>query len=421
MATDSVSRRRFVKPEMTESQFERILRNASGLAIVAVGVVAVGWVFIGGQVILAPVSLAIVVGLMFGPVADRLEKMHIPPALSGGLIVLMFLGVIALGIYVFAQPLSEWIDRAPMIWEKLRRELTNLKGPLEALGGLQEQIRGVLGTDSAVAVTVEDGSAVTSIAMFAPAMLAQGLIFLASLYFYLATRNHIRLSVLSLCVTRRMRWRTAHVFNDVEQKVSRFLLSITFINVCVGIAVAIGMWAIGMPSPLLWGAMAFVLNYVPYVGQAIMFVTLLAVGLGTKTELFDILLPVMVVGGINFLEGQIITPHFLGRTMTLNPFLIFLSIAFWMWAWGPVGSLIAVPSLLILQSTLTHILPTRSPAPRRRPTAAETAARRASLEQAAAAIREERKVEEEPPAKRQRERLIPPAGTAPSGVAETTP
>jgi predicted PurR-regulated permease PerM len=402
---------------MSESQFERILGNAARVAIVFVGFLALLFALQVGQVFLAPITLAIVIGLMFGPVADRVERFGVPPALSAGIVVLMLIGVIAAGITLFAVPLSEWVARAPMIWNKLQMQLANLQGPLQAISAFQEQISSILGSDSAMAVTVEDGGQVISVAMLAPAILAQVLIFLASLYFFVATRDHIRISVLSLCVSRRMRWRTAHVFRDVEQKVSRFLLSITFINACVGCAVSLAMWAIGMPSPILWGAMAAVLNYIPYVGQGVMVLVLLAVGLGTETGLQNILLPVACYVAINFVEGQIVTPHFIGRTMTLNPFLIFLSITFWLWAWGPIGGLVAVPTLLIATSILAHAVPSKpmvpsSPVRRTR----NMTDRQELLANAAKAIRERAEEEKEPNEKRKGERFEPPEGTAPSGV-----
>lgn len=409
--------KRLAQDDMAESQFERVIGNAARIALVFAGFVALVAVLQAGQVFLAPVTLAIVIGLMFGPVADRVERFGVPPALSSAIVVLLLIGVIVAGITLFAVPLSDWVARAPMIWEKLRTELANLQGPLQAIGAFQEQISSIFGSTSAMAVTVEDAGAITSLAFLAPAILAQILIFLASLYFFVATRDHIRLSVLSLCVSRRMRWRTAHVFRDVESKVSRFLLSITFINACVGCAVALAMWAIGMPSPILWGAMAAVLNYIPYVGQGVMLLVLVSVGLGTRTGLENILLPVGCYVAINFVEGQIVTPHFIGRTMTLNPFLIFLSITFWIWAWGPVGGLVAVPTLLIATSVLAHALPSKPMIPstpiRRTP---NMTARQELLANTAAAIREQAEEADQPAEKRKEERLQPPEGTAPSGV-----
>lgn len=403
--------------DMNESQFERVLNNAARLSVVAIGVVVLLFVLQAGQVFLAPVTLAIVIGLMFGPVADRLEAVGVPPALSAAVVVLLLLGIIAGGVAVFAVPLSEWVARAPLIWDKLQGQLANLKEPLETFSQFQTQMNEVLGGSATMSVSVEDGSAVTSVALLAPTVLAQILIFLASLYFFVATRDHIRISVLSLCVTRRMRWRTAHVFRDVEAKVSRFLLSITFINACVGVAVTLVMWAIGMPSPILWGALAAVLNYIPYVGQGTMILILLAVGLGTQTRIEQILLPALCYMGVNFVEGQIVTPHFIGRTMTLNPFVIFLSITFWLWAWGPVGGLVAVPTLLIATSMLTHALPSKPVAPKRpvRRTSRMTE-RDELLANAAQAIKEQREDAEDDEEKRKQERMEPPEGTAPTGV-----
>ena len=403
--------------DMSESQFERVTANAARIAMVFVGFLALLFALQAGQVFLAPVTLAIVIGLMFGPVADRVERFGVPPALSAGIVVLMLIGVIAGGVLLFLGPLSEWVARGPMIWNKLQQQLATLEGPLEAVGAFQEQITSIFGSDNAMTVTVEDGGQMIGVAMLAPAILAQVLIFLASLYFFVATRDHIRVSVLSLCVSRRVRWRTAHVFRDVEAKVSRFLLSITFINACVGCAVTLAMWAIGVPSPLLWGAMAAVLNYIPYVGQGVMILVLLAVGLGTETGLQNMLLPVGCYLAINFIEGQIVTPHFIGRTMTLNPFLIFLSITFWLWAWGPVGGLVAVPTLLIATSVLSHMLPSKPMMPSKpiRRTRNMTA-KQELLANTAAAIREQAEEAEAPNEKRKDQRFEPPEGTSPSGV-----
>jgi predicted PurR-regulated permease PerM len=214
-------------------------------------------------------------------------------------------------------------------------------------------------------VAVADGNPVTDIAFIAPAILGEILVFLVSLYFYLATRENIRIGILSLCVTRRLRWRTAHVFREVEAKVSRFLLSVTFLNICVGIVMTLATWWLGLPSPILWGALAFILNYIPYVGQAIMIAILLAVGLGTQVGWVAILAPVGFYLLLNFIEGQLIFPQVVGRSVELNPFLVFLSILFWIWAWGPFGALVAVPSLIILQSFAAHVLPSPAMAPKR--------------------------------------------------------
>lgn len=340
-----------------KSNFEAILTvsaKASVILLAAIAGLVALWL---GRVLLAPVAFAIIVGLMFGPVATRLERAGIPSGLSAALVVLLFLTIL-IGVGVsFAVPLSFWVDKIPLIWERLRAEITDWQSLFQSVGQLQDQLASIVGKEASMTVEVEDESAVTSIAATAPAILAQCILFLASLYFFVATREQIRVSILSMCVSRRMRWRAAHVFRDVELYVSRYLLSITVINIGLGLVVSAAMWAIGMPSPFLWGMLATVLNYILYVGPAAMALVLTGVGLATYPQLSGALLPPLVYLSINFMEAQFVTPHVVGRTLTLNPFMIFIAVAFWLWLWGPIGGLVAVPSLLISYAILNNILP----------------------------------------------------------------
>jgi predicted PurR-regulated permease PerM len=363
--TAAARRRQGLAKDIAKTNFERVMNNAAQMAIILVGIVVAFVAVREAQVILAPVFLAILIGLVFGPAADLLERRGIPEGVSAGVVVLGFLLIIVSGGALFYGPLSEWAARIPLIWSRLQTEMQHWQEPLAALSNLQEQVKGVFGGNATMEVRVEDGSTVTGIAMMAPAAFAQVLVFLVSLYFFLATRENIRIATLSLCFSRRMRWRTAHVFRDVEQKVSKYLATITIVNIGVGIVVTLLMWIIGMPSPVLWGAMAAVLNYVPFVGQAFMALMLFLAGLGTGGGLGAAMLPVGLYWAVNFVEGNFVTPNLLGATMTVNPFLIFLSLTFWLWAWGPIGGLIAVPSLLIVLSVITHILPVRQLPPRK--------------------------------------------------------
>jgi predicted PurR-regulated permease PerM len=360
------TRPRHPKHEISEAQFDRMLGMTSRLALILIGVVVAIAAMKYAHAILLPVGLAFVVGLVFGPLADWLERRGMPAAASAALVVLGFLLLIAASLALLALPLAEWIARAPAIWAKLQAEIGNWREPLAMLTGVQEQIQTALGgNDTAMEVTVEEGNQVFDLALSVPLIAGDILIFLVSLFFYLATREQIRVSILSLCVGRRMRWRAAHVFSDVETKVSRFLLSVTMLNVIVGIVMTLATWWLGLPSPLLWGAFAAVLNYIPYVGQAVMIGILLLVGLATQPDLPHVLAPIGFYLIVNFFEGQIAFPTVVGRSVTINPFLIFLSIIFWIFVWGPVGSLMAVPSLIVLQSVISHILPSKEVKPRR--------------------------------------------------------
>ncbi len=341
----------------TAPDLGNIITLASRLAMVPVGVVALVVSLEYAQMVLAPLFLSVVIGLMFGPLADRIERFGIPPWISGIAVVLMFVGLIGIAITGFAVPLSDWLDKLPVIWARLQSELTSWRGVFASVAGLQEQLREVMGQSGGMRVNVEDTSAVESVVFFAPALMAQIVLFLASLYFFIATRVRIRAAVLGWCFGRHLRWRVARIFRDVESMVSGYLLSITGVNILLGVAVSGVFYLVGVPSPLLWGMMAGVLNYVIYIGPAVMLLILTGVGLATADTAVDIVTPPLAYMALNLMEAQFVTPHVIGRTVALNPFVVFLSLAFWIWLWGPVGGFIAVPSLLVISAILTNTLP----------------------------------------------------------------
>lgn len=341
-------------PPKTTSEI--VLARSAQAAAVVMGLIAFVFALHAGEYILAPICLGVVVGLMLGPLAVRLEARGVPSALSAALVVLVFVLVIVAFAGALVAPLTFWVERLPQIWADLQRQAANLREPLEAIRGMQQQLRELGGGDG-LAVSVDQGLGVESVAAFAPALLGQILIFFASLYFFVATRHQTRLALLGLCFDRRLRWRVAHVFRDVERMVSRYLMSITVINIVEGLAVGVGLAMIGIPSAALWGALAILTNFVVFIGPAVMVAILFAVGLTEYETITGSLLPVLIYLGINTIEAQFVTPMVIGRTMTLNPFLVLLALIFWLWLWGPVGGFIAIPALLIVYAIVRNIAP----------------------------------------------------------------
>ena len=350
----------FKKPPIVRlpprSNVDMLLAKSAQLGTIAVGLVAVVFALDTAEFVLAPVLMAIVIGLMFGPVATWLERRGANSAIAAAAVVVLFLLMLALGMLALAAPLSTWLERAPQIWRQLQFHLAQFQQPLSVLRDLQEELRSLSG-DSELKVSVEEGTAVESMAVLAPTIIAQVLLFLASLYFFVATRNRSRNALLRICSTRKIRLRVAHIFRDVEQSVSRYLISITMINVGLGVAVGLAMFAIGMPSAALWGALAAILNFVVYLGPAAMAVILFAVGLTQYDSLAGSLLPPLVYLAVNMIEAQFVTPQVIGRTMLMNPFVVILAIAFWIWLWGPIGGFVAIPMLLIFYAIAANIIP----------------------------------------------------------------
>jgi predicted PurR-regulated permease PerM len=339
-----------------KSTIEIFLAQSAQASIVLVGLLALIFALSAGEYILAPISLGIVVGLMLGPLATRLERRGLPPGLSAFLVVILFVAIACLFALAVAAPLSFWIGRLPQIWSDLQRQLADLKGPLDTIRGMRDQFREITG-GKGVTVSLDEGMGVESMATLAPAVFGRMLIFFASLYFFVATRHQTRTAILTLCFNRRLRWRVAHIFRDVEQMVSRYLLSITVINVLEGLAVGVGLFLIGVPSAMLWGALAILTNFVVFVGPAIMVAILFLIGLSEFDTLGGSLLPVLIYLVINAIEAQFVTPMVIGRTMTLNPFIVVLALIFWIWLWGALGAFIAIPALLIVYAIVRNIVP----------------------------------------------------------------
>ncbi|MDS1136619.1 AI-2E family transporter [Nitratireductor indicus] len=333
-----------------------LMTSGSQMALLFMGLMVFILTLHHARFLLSPLTLAVFIGLMLGPIASRLENRGLPSSLSAVIVVLIFIVLVSAFLIAIGTPLTAWADRLPQIWSELQLQLSSLRQPLNTVKELQEQIRSVTG-GSKVTVAVEDGSTMQDVAVLAPTLLAQLLLFFASLYFFVATRHQTRIAILKLCFDRRLRWRVAHIFRDVENAVSDYLLSISIINVGLGIAVSVALWLLGVPSAPLWGAMAALLNFVIYIGPAVMALVLFGVGLATFDTLTASCMPMVVYLGLNAIEAQFVTPTVIGRRMTLNPFIVFLAIAFWLWMWGPIGGFIAIPALLTVYAIAGNILP----------------------------------------------------------------
>jgi predicted PurR-regulated permease PerM len=148
--------------------------------------------------------------------------------------------------------------------------------------------------------------------------------------------------------------------NDIEGSLSTYLLTITAINFCLGLATIAMTYYIGLSAPVIWGALAFVLNYIPYIGPGIMEVALFSMGLLVFSTLAPALIAPLLFMALTFVEGHFITPNIVGRQMTMNALAVFLGLAFWTWLWGPIGAFLATPILIMANVAMHHLYPTRS-------------------------------------------------------------
>lgn len=147
----------------------------------------------------------------------------------------------------------------------------------------------------------------------------------------------------------------ADMFASVQETITRFLQISAGIYFILGAVTALAMYLLEMPNPVLWGVLAAVLGFIPYVGPMIVFVCIGIVSLLTFDTWWQILMPPLAYGFLTVIEGNFITPAILGRQLKLNPIAVFLSMLLWTWVWGIAGAVLAVPILVIVVIVARHL------------------------------------------------------------------
>lgn len=325
------------------------------ISVIGVFLLLLGVMLFFSRTLLLPVFSAAIVSATLGPLMKRCSRQGLPRWLTAFIIVLVVIGVASTAITLLAGPVSEWIRQAPDIGNKIKMKFSVLEGPLAALHELRES----LGSSGASVVKVDSGLS----DFFAPALnyltpAASGLlIFAITLMFLLIGQVQMRNFIISLMPSREAKLRCLKIYNDVEFNLERYLFTVTTINFTLGCLVALGAWAIGLPHPEVFGLLAMIFNYVPYIGPASMIVILFSVGLVVFSSLSHALIAPLGFLGLAIVEGQIVMPMIVGRRLTLNPLAVFLMIVFWGWLWGPIGAFLAIPLSIVGLVTVQHLFP----------------------------------------------------------------
>jgi predicted PurR-regulated permease PerM len=308
--------------------------------------------------VMLPVASAFVVTMMLGPLSARAERYRVPSLITAIvlwlLVILVFYGVIVL----LAAPVVDWIGKAPEIGRNIQEKLHVLDRPLLVLQDLRDALlpsdkKGSLGVDIMAFIQ-------PAILVVTPAI-GQILIFFGSLFFMLLGRTQLRRVLIAFFDEREARLRTIKIMNDIEHNLTGYLSVVALINIGIGICGGFAAWVTGLPDPVAWGVLAFILNFIPYIGALMMEAALFAVGLVSFATLAHALVAPLIFLGLATLEGHFITPAVIGRRLTLNPLTVFLSLVFWTWLWGPVGAFLAVPLLIMALVVIDHLFPENEP------------------------------------------------------------
>ncbi|WP_417381953.1 AI-2E family transporter [Gimesia sp.] len=333
-------------------------RNYGRVSLAILATLGVVHALYFARAILIPIALAIVLFFLLAPIVRFLTRITpLPEWVSAAIVVLSLTFSLGFMSYILAAPVSDWLSNAPSTFRKAEQKLRFIIDPVDKIDQASSQVSDIAAgkeKDDVVKVSIQQPPVTSYLLSSTVNFLAGVTITVVLVYLLLAMGHRTLNSVVELMPTLEDKRGLVTMIRNVELGISRYLVTITAINICLGIIIGIVMWLLGLPDPILLGIMAATLNFIPFVGAFIgAAVTFLfgIVYLNTPAE--AIIGPLMYIV-INTLEGNVFTPMILGRSMKLNPALVFICIIFWGWAWGVGGILLAVPLIGMVKISCDH-------------------------------------------------------------------
>jgi predicted PurR-regulated permease PerM len=329
-------------------------------------------IFLGGLFVLAvlaaayvasdlvlPLVFAIVLKLLLQPALRILVGLHVPRTIASLLLILALFGtIVGLGT-VISGPARTWAAKLPEGIPRLEERLSFMRAPINTLRGFLQQVEdfGTTGPSPNAAAPAL-GPTLLSKLFTGARNFASGFFMTVLFLFFLLVSGDIFLHRLVEILPRfRSKRQVVDISQQIESDVSAYLVTITIMNAAVGIATALAMWLTGVGDPILWGTVAFLLNYVPILGTALGVLIFLLAGLLTHDTLWQALLPAGLYFGFHLIEGETVTPMLLARRFTLNPVLVIISLVFWFWMWGIPGAILSMPMLAITKIICDRLQP----------------------------------------------------------------
>ncbi len=340
--------------ELIAYRRDRLLAALTLIAGVGLAV-AMPFALRAGAEFFLPVTAALVIAIALVPLLEWFERRRVPSGLAALICVVLFIAVANMAVAAIVLPATEWVRLLP---ERIGRIRETLDPLLDVYASLEKFIDDVVGEFGAGAanertVAVETpNSMLDLIATSAPHAAIQLFFAILVIFFFLAGWTRMRKRTITTRTSFDGAMTTARVIQQVVDATSTYLGTITVVNISMGAVVALLLWIIEMPTPLMWGGIVAVLNYIPYLGPIASVLLLALGGLMVFVDPWYALLPAVAFAVIHMIEANIITPALVGRRLTINPLLILVALSFWAWVWGTTGALLAVPLLIIMKTVL---------------------------------------------------------------------
>ena len=333
---------------------DRLLASLTLIAGVG-AIVALPFALRAGAEFFMPVTAALVVAIALVPMLEWFERRGIPSKLASGMCVVVFLMLTVFAIGSIIVPASDWVAQVPAKIPKVRDALEPIFDLYKNLDRFIErtmsqiEIAGTRPRTSAVRIE-EPNSMLGLLTSSAPHLLIQLFFALLVIFFFLSGWTTMRKKTIVSRGSFEGALTTARVIQQVVDATSTYLGTITLINIGLGALTALVLWWLGMPSPVMWGGIVAVANYIPYLGPIVCSLLLFLGGLMTYPDIWGALLPPAVFISFHLIEANLFTPMVVGHRLTISPLSILVSLSFWAWVWGTTGALLAVPLLIIMKT-----------------------------------------------------------------------
>jgi predicted PurR-regulated permease PerM len=340
--------------ELDSLELKRVRLLASLTLIGGIGLLlAMPFALRAGAEFFLPVTAALVIAIALVPMLEWFERRGVPAKLAAGLCVLIFMAIAIFALAAIVIPAIDWVALIPQRIDRVTETLAPL---IDLYSNLEKFIDNMasrisIEADNARTVRVETPNSMLGIiTASAPHAAVQLFFALLVIYFFLAGWTGMRKRTIVSRGSFEGALTTARVIQQTVEATSTYIGTITVINVCLGALTAAILWALGMDSPLMWGGIVAVLNYIPYLGPIAASLLLALGGLMTFVDPWAALLPPAIFVALHMIEANAITPMIVGKRLTINPLLILVALSFWAWVWGTTGALLAVPLLIIFKT-----------------------------------------------------------------------
>ncbi|KLI65141.1 hypothetical protein AAV99_01865 [Aurantiacibacter marinus] len=325
------------------------------VVLLAIGLfLALPFVLSIGSVVFLPLVAGLIVTIILSPLADKLAYWGIPNFLASLMALLVFFAVLALALTAVLTPAITLYDEIPSMARQVGEHFNDLQMTFAWVGELNRQLAALSG-DGSQKVVLASPTMLEQLALATPTVLLEVLLTFLLAFFMIEARVRLRRRLLLERQQVGSSLKAARAMREVQDRVAAYILTVGLINTGVGVVVALGAWALGMDAPVMWGGLAALLNFVPYVGPLLMVVLLGLFGLGSAESVFLGMIPAAAYFGLHTIEANVVTPSVLGARFTMNPVAILLALSYFGWIWGVVGALLSVPILLTLTALVDHL------------------------------------------------------------------